>query len=263
MVLGTGPTLVVAAVVRVPVGTGRLGRWPATLLLRTGRPGDRVEETPRGRSGLRRAGWWVTPTRGDPRDSATENRPPPPSRDGGGKGETVEQETTSTPGDRRGSANPTRSKTRQRTTAPARRTARPSARVGRWRPSATAVVDGWSPHRPRGRRTEPGLQAGPFAPGPLACQTQWRDRSRHGCGAPRRRGARKRVDHVLMGADGLRFALAARHGRAEPTIAAWSGGADARPGAAQRERAGARGLSRARPGSAGPLPGIRRTGSHP
>ncbi len=30
----------------------------------------------RGRSGLRRAGWWVTPTRGNPRDSATENRPP-------------------------------------------------------------------------------------------------------------------------------------------------------------------------------------------
>src|SRR6476659_4070910 len=31
----------------------------------------------RGKSGLHRAWWWVTPTRGDPRDSATENRPPP------------------------------------------------------------------------------------------------------------------------------------------------------------------------------------------
>ena len=44
-------------------------------------------ETRRGKSGLRRAGWLLTATRGDPRDSATENRPP-----GGasrGKGETV------------------------------------------------------------------------------------------------------------------------------------------------------------------------------
>src|SRR5262245_66442460 len=32
----------------------------------------------RGKSGLHRARWWVTPTRGDPRDSATENRPPLP-----------------------------------------------------------------------------------------------------------------------------------------------------------------------------------------
>ena len=30
----------------------------------------------RGKSGLHRARWWVTPTRGDPRDSATESRPP-------------------------------------------------------------------------------------------------------------------------------------------------------------------------------------------
>ena len=30
----------------------------------------------RGTSGLHRARWWVTPTRGDPRESATENRPP-------------------------------------------------------------------------------------------------------------------------------------------------------------------------------------------
>jgi len=30
----------------------------------------------RGKSGLHRAGWWVTPTRGDPRESATESRPP-------------------------------------------------------------------------------------------------------------------------------------------------------------------------------------------
>jgi len=29
-----------------------------------------------GKSGLHRAGWWVTPTGGDPRESATENIPP-------------------------------------------------------------------------------------------------------------------------------------------------------------------------------------------
>jgi hypothetical protein len=29
-----------------------------------------------GKSGLRRAGWSVTPTGGDPRESATENTPP-------------------------------------------------------------------------------------------------------------------------------------------------------------------------------------------
>ena len=44
---------------------------------RMSRPGGRGEATRRGRSGLHRARWWVTPTRGDPRDSATENRPPP------------------------------------------------------------------------------------------------------------------------------------------------------------------------------------------
>ena len=44
---------------------------------RASRPGGRAWPTARrGRSGLRRAGWSVTPTRGDPRESATENRPP-------------------------------------------------------------------------------------------------------------------------------------------------------------------------------------------
>src|SRR3954464_6234867 len=77
------------------------------------RPGGRDGETRRGRSGLHRARWWATPTRGDPRDSATENRPPlrPPGRRG--KGETVVQETNSDPGDRVGSANPTWSKVKK------------------------------------------------------------------------------------------------------------------------------------------------------
>ena len=39
------------------------------------RPGGRR----RGTSGLRRAGWLLTATRGDPRESATENRPPAPT----------------------------------------------------------------------------------------------------------------------------------------------------------------------------------------
>ena len=39
-----------------------------------------------GKSGLRRARWFVTQTRGNPRESATENRPPRKLR---GKGEKV------------------------------------------------------------------------------------------------------------------------------------------------------------------------------
>ena len=43
------------------------------------RPGGRVRARKgpgRGTSGLRRAGCWVTPSRGDSQDSATEKRPP-------------------------------------------------------------------------------------------------------------------------------------------------------------------------------------------
>ena len=36
----------------------------------------RVMRSARGTSGLRREQWWVTPTRGDPQESATENKPP-------------------------------------------------------------------------------------------------------------------------------------------------------------------------------------------
>lgn len=44
-----------------------------------------------GKSGLDRARWWVTPTRGDPRESATETRPPMAYSYavGSGKGEKV------------------------------------------------------------------------------------------------------------------------------------------------------------------------------
>ncbi len=53
----------------------------------------------RGKSELRRAGCWVTPSGGDPKESATEIKPPAATsaREGGaaGKGETVRQERTS------------------------------------------------------------------------------------------------------------------------------------------------------------------------
>ena len=52
-----------------------------------GRPRGGPSDPRRGTSGLHRAGWWLTATRGDPRDSATENRPPGTSAPG--KGETV------------------------------------------------------------------------------------------------------------------------------------------------------------------------------
>src|SRR5439155_20454605 len=81
----------------------RGGRAPARSHRAVGRAGpgytsrvraDRAaaRSDPRGKSGLHRAGWWVTPTGRKPRESATENRPPTaPSRKarGSGKGETV------------------------------------------------------------------------------------------------------------------------------------------------------------------------------
>ena len=39
-------------------------------------PGDRDLATDRGKSGLHRTPWWVTPTVCKDRDSATENKPP-------------------------------------------------------------------------------------------------------------------------------------------------------------------------------------------
>ena len=64
---------------RSALGAAR-GRDTATMVERTGRQDGRVGRglAPgrRGTSGLHRAGRWATPTRGDPRDSATESRPP-------------------------------------------------------------------------------------------------------------------------------------------------------------------------------------------
>ena len=87
---------------RQPVGAARPrrraapARWPSATSDadpytgggRVGRTVASVGNHRRGRSGLRRAGWWPTATRGDPRDSATENRPPRRAS-GRSKGETV------------------------------------------------------------------------------------------------------------------------------------------------------------------------------
>src|SRR4029077_12134877 len=58
-------------------------RWPAErgiVLALLARAGQVVAAGPsgarRGKSGLRRAGCWLTASRGDSKDSATENRPP-------------------------------------------------------------------------------------------------------------------------------------------------------------------------------------------
>jgi len=54
------------------VRSGRVGRAAASV----GTISARWQAHCRGKSGLHRAGWLLTATRGDPRDSATENRPP-------------------------------------------------------------------------------------------------------------------------------------------------------------------------------------------
>ena len=124
----------------------------------------------RGRSGLRRAGCWLTASRGDPQDSATERKPPmagPRARTG--KGEKVRQERTSGGGDPAGSVNPTRSKAKR-----GRRAARPVPEKGRspGRPlrwmatSAFCLTPGQGAeqnpaYRPAHRQpVEPGLRAG-------------------------------------------------------------------------------------------------------
>src|SRR4051794_14972116 len=119
----------------------------------------------RGRSGLPRAGRWATPTRSNPRESATENKPPAHrsslSRPRVGKGETVVQETTSDPGDRVGSANPARSKVEQRTSegCPPECAGGPHEAAGnggpRWMVAERSAA--------RTPGTEPGLQTNPSA----------------------------------------------------------------------------------------------------
>ena len=68
----------------------RGGRLVATVSRPGGRGTDRAAGPCRGRSGLRRAGCWLTASRGDPQDSATERKPPMAGlRARTGKGERV------------------------------------------------------------------------------------------------------------------------------------------------------------------------------
>ena len=106
-----------------PAGAGRRALGVIRSVLPARQPREAGEKTgPRGKSGHRRAGWSVTPTRGNPRESATERTPPkrrsvwrtrapatppPPAR--------VKRCGKSAPAARRraGQANPTRCKAKQ------------------------------------------------------------------------------------------------------------------------------------------------------
>ncbi len=95
----------------------------------------------RGKSGLHRARWWVTPTRGDPRDSATENKPPVLAC----ASVRVKRRCKRPPAHRvTGAARQTPPGARSRGPARACANERPAqcSRVDRMRPSATAVLDG-------------------------------------------------------------------------------------------------------------------------
>lgn len=129
----------------------------------------------RGKSGLQRTGWSVTPTGRKVRESATENRPPRATvLVARGKGETVRQELTSSWGDPAGLANPTRSKVKQGAGGPlpdrrGRVRSADDTRVGRWRRRAIAALDKWpsvgsqEPPPTAGYRTRlTGLLRGPF-----------------------------------------------------------------------------------------------------
>jgi len=127
----------------------------------------------RGKSGLRRAGCWLTASRGDPQESATENRPPMASR------LRVAQVRVK----RCGKSAPASGATRvaRQTPLGARpsrgRAARSIPQVGR--------IDGWSPIRSsaRTRRTEPRLQAGSLRITVLTCDFTSRRRSLRVLGA--------------------------------------------------------------------------------
>ena len=134
----------------------------------------------RGRSGLHRAGRWATPTRGDPRDSATENRPPPRApRSAAVRVKRWCKRPPSAAGDRRGSANPTRSKVEEglghpHPRAPYARTIEggppKDPRVDCRRRPVTVVVDGWPPNgegNDPGNRTRPTGQ--PVRTRPVTC----------------------------------------------------------------------------------------------
>src|SRR5260370_22468595 len=115
-----------------------------------------------GKSGLQRAGRWVTPSRGDPKESATENyrRAVRVSGDElSGKGEKVGQEPTGgRVTGRPGKPRPEQDQIGGRS----RRLAEPSG-IGRWRRRATGVPDRWSPSR-KGHRTRLTVRPRPTYP---------------------------------------------------------------------------------------------------
>lgn len=127
-------------------------RSPARLLeccgLVSGRPP--AASAAGGKSGLPRAGWWVTPTVRKDRERATENRPP----DGPRKRATARVK-------RRGKSSP-RSRRLGRHGKPhpeedrigGSRGPRCGPRVGRWRPSARTVLEKW-PSPPTRRHQNP------------------------------------------------------------------------------------------------------------
>ena len=131
--------------------------WAVTVSRPGGRGTGRTAGPCRGRSGLHRAGCWLTASRGDPQDSATERKPPMAGlRVRTGKGETVRQERTSDGGDPVGSVNPTRSKAKR-----GKRAARPPperegspGRPLRWMATQAPPGAGQNPaYRPAHRQT--------------------------------------------------------------------------------------------------------------
>ena len=70
------PCVPFVAIIGPPPAGGPVGGRVGDADESAGRPRRRPSGRRRGKSGLRRAGWLSTATRGDPRDSATENRPP-------------------------------------------------------------------------------------------------------------------------------------------------------------------------------------------
>jgi hypothetical protein len=95
----------------------------------SGQAGQPRGVPPRGKSGHRRAGWSVTPTRGNPRESATERTPPTlglvrrPCRRRSDEQARLKRCGKSAPASRRrgGPANPTRCKAKQDRSQAARR----------------------------------------------------------------------------------------------------------------------------------------------
>ena len=133
----------------------------------------------RGRSGLPRAGRWATPTRSDPRDSATENRPPEAVLEVRVKRWCKRPPAIRVTGPARQTPPGARSNSARS------RAARPSARVDRTRPAATPVLDRWSPNgAPQGTREQnPAYRP---APPPQTCDLH---RCAHDPSAVRRESA--------------------------------------------------------------------------